>query len=506
MSARAIAKTVGVALAGSAGAARAESRPKYGSALEATLLGAPGTFDPQAAQTHAEQTIADLVFDTLYRVDPAGVVWPQLAAALPELDAARTTATIAIRRAVRFHDGTPLTAQDVAASLERLRTGPARWPLAAVASVRAVGDTVELTLRAPVAELASLLALPQAAVTKGGKPPGERSFVGTGAFLIESIDARGKQLVLRAFEDHFAGRPYLDHLVLRWFDTTDGEARRFETGLAQLSARGVGAFASSRPKYRADDVEGPAALLVFVGFGAAHAEVTADPAFRAALDLALARDPLRSVSSGERVSPTREPVPVEAGGAGLSPVARFGDLSAARLALADAARRVKALAPSRLPQLRLEILVEATRPDDVQIAERVVHALDKLDLAATIKPVSIGELRDRVARGACDLWIGQLAMPVRSAPLWWSAAFAAGGEGATAQAIAAGTLAPAAAHRLFDQKKPILPLMFRALRLWHRTDVRGLRLDATGRPSFGDVFLFGEPVLGKPGARPARKP
>ena len=42
-----------------------------------------------------------------------------------------------------------------------------------------------------------------------------------------------------------------------------------------------------------------------------------------------------------------------------------------------------------------------------------------------------------------------------------------------------------------------LPLLFRSVRLWHRTDVRGLKLDASGRPCFADVFLHGQPTRSK---------
>src|SRR5262249_5884299 len=157
------------------------------------------------------------------------------------------------------------------------------------------------------------------------------------------------------FDEHFAGRPYVD-LVLHWYDTPDGEARQFETDKAQISARGVSAFVGGKPIYRADDVEGPAALLVYVGFGQAHAAITADRAVRRALDLAIARGGLETIGSGERVVPTRAPVPIEAGGAALDPVALGGDASAAAAQLADAAKRVPALAAGKLGALKLEIL------------------------------------------------------------------------------------------------------------------------------------------------------
>lgn len=474
--------------------AHGEGRPRYGGTVEATLLGAPASLDPVAARSHAEVTVVGLVFDTLYRGTGGGVV-PHLAAAPPVLDEKQTTVHIPIRRGIRMHDGSELTAQDVAASLDRART-QARWLLGAVLAVKSDGDAVELSLRAPLAELTTLLALPQLAITKAGRAPGDRP-VGTGPYSVDSFDRRRHRLALRAFDDHFAGRPYVDQLALAWYDTPDGEARRFETGKAHVSARGAAAFAGGQPTFRTDDVEGPPALLVFVGFGRAHADVTGDRGFRRALDLALSRGGLATISSGERVVPTRSPVPVEAGGSAVDAAGKAGDLPAARAQLADAARRVPALAPTKIAGLKLEILVEDTRPDDRQIAERVVLALDKLGIAAVITPLDATVLRERVARGQHDLWIGQHAVPVTAQLVWWASAFAAGGDDWAVAALQAGSIDPSAASKEFVARLPIVPLMFRSVRMWHPTNLRGIAFDTSGRPGYADVFVFGAPTPSK---------
>jgi peptide/nickel transport system substrate-binding protein len=475
--------------------AHGEGRPRYGGSVEATLLGAPSTLDPIAARSHADTTAVGLVFDTLYRIGPGGVT-PHLAAASPVLDEKQTTVHIAIRRGIRMHDGSELSAQDVAASLERARTH-ARYLAAPVLGVKSDGDAVVLTLRAPVAELTMLLAMPQLAITKSGRAPGDRP-IGTGPYSVDAIDRARRRLVLRAFEDHFAGRPYVDQLVLTWYDTPDGEARRFETGKAHTSARGATAFAGGQPTFRTDDIEGPPALLIYVGFGRAHADVTGDRAFRRALDLALSRGGLTTISSGERVVPTRSPVPVEAGGSPLDGAGKAGDMVKARAQLADAAKRVPALAADKLAKLRLEILVEDTRPDDRQIGERVALALDKLGIQTAITPLSAPALRERVAKGQADLWIGQHAAPVAAQLVWWTAAFAAAGDDWSATALAAGAIDPAAAHKEFAARLPIVPLMFRSVRMWHPTNLRGIAFDSMGRPCYADLFLYGAPTKGKP--------
>ncbi|MCW5802569.1 MAG: ABC transporter substrate-binding protein [Deltaproteobacteria bacterium] len=475
------------------GPVAAETRPKYAGKVEGTLLGAPVTFDPIAARSHPDLVVAELLFDPLYRMGAPGTVQPHLAAAVPVpvAGAARPTVKVQLRRGVRFHDGSQLTASDVVASLERARVQN-KWLLAAVSAIRAVAaDEIEIETAASV-DLATLLSQPATSITKGGRDPGDKP-VGTGPYALEALDRAKARLTVKAFDDHFAGRVYLDRLVLHWYTAASAEAGQYETDAIQISSRGTAVYAGSQPTYRADDVEGPKALLVYVGFGRAHAAVTGDPDFRRALDQALVRNGLAALTSGEHVTPASVPVPEEAGGGVLSPAVAAGNLSAAQASLASAARRVPALAPDRIGSLKLEILVEESRPDDKDIALRVARALLQLGIASTIATLPAPQYAARVRDGNADLWIGQLAAPVMMAPLWWGHAFAAGRDDALVKSYASGRFDGAAAKKLFEARLPIVPLMFRSIKLWHRTDIRGLAFDAAGVPCFAELFLFGSP-------------
>lgn len=482
-----------IAAAGLAGGARAELRPRYGGAVEAPLLGAPVTFDPVEARSHAEVTVVGLVFDTLYTIGADGAAEPHLAIGPPVLDAARTTAHVALRRGVAFHDQSVMTPDDVADSLERVRTR-LDWLLAPVSAVRAAGDGVDLVLAAPGVDVAPLLALPQTAITRRGQAPSATRPIGSGPFLVDRFDPAACHLALKAFDEHFAGRPYLDRLGLGCFDTPDGEARRFETGGSQLSARGQTAFAGARPKFPALAVESPAAVLVFVGFGRRHPRVTGDLAFRQALDLALDRSALATITTGERTQPTRLPAPPQAGGPpGAASTA--SDPVRALEVLRAAGARVAALSPAGLGGLKLAIIVDRTRPDDREIALRIGRGLDRLGVGFTIEAVAAGALRERARTGDCDLWIGQLAAPPGVPAAWWGPALA-GGDGAqrasdgARRPPVAGAIDPAAAAQEFARRLPILPLMFRSLLVWHRSDVHGLAFDASGRPDLADLYWF----------------
>lgn len=491
MSARPVTALAVLAALGLAATSRAETRPRYRGAVAASLLGAPGSLDPVAARSHAEVALAGLLFDGLYRLDAQGAVVPQLAAALPELDGARGVVVIPLRPAT-FHDGSPITPAAVIASLERVRGAGLDWILTGATALAPGDGVIELRGVRDPAALARRLALPQAAITPERPVRGE-AVVGSGAFSLAALRRREREIQLAPFSAYHAGRPYLDELVLSWFHTPEGEARRFELGNAHVSLRGVAAFAGAEPKFQAATIDGPASVLVYVGFGDGHPELTRSRAMRVALDLALARGAFAALGTGEQIVPTRSPVPPSAGGAPLSPQARAGDLPAALAQLAAAAAANPRLTPAALASVRLDILFDESRPDDREVAERVVRALDKLGVRAAVVAVSAVVLRERLERGDCDLWIGQLAAPAADATVWQHLALA------VAPRRGRGRARPVDPARRFEAELPMLPLYFRAVRASVRTDLRGLRFDSSGLLTFADGFLFGEPERSRRG-------
>ena len=75
-------------------------------------------WDPQAAFGLADQQTWSMVYDTLLTNDSQGNILPHLATSWKLTSP--TTIEMTLRRGVHFHDGTPLTANDVKATLERV--------------------------------------------------------------------------------------------------------------------------------------------------------------------------------------------------------------------------------------------------------------------------------------------------------------------------------------------------------------------------------------------------
>ncbi len=470
-----------IAISCIASPAAAETRPAYGGTVVASLLSQPVTVDPVAATSHAELTLVSLLFDTLYRVDTTGLLSPHLAAEMPVFSADRKVARILVRRGVAFHQGTSLTVVDVARSLERVRKSHARWLLASVSSIRVDGQYVVLVLRRDTPELAQLLSALPTAITRRGRAPGISKSVGTGPFVLSSFSRRRRRVVLTADNAHFAGRPFVNKVELRWYSRPEDEPRSYESGASHVSLRGSVAFAGHQPKYRTGMVESPATLLVYVGFGKRLALLGSVP-FRRALSLAISRQGFRGIGSGERIVPTVHAAALDLGGAAPSPRALVADVDAGRQILAQAG--LIATAP-------LEVLIDRTRPDDREIAEKIVAALLRLGVAAQIAAVGAREFESRVARGKCDLFIGQLAAPLGRAELATAAAFSAGGDGWARSVLASRRLSPARARRAFARRLPLVPLFHRAVRAHFRRDVRGIGFRSSTRLGFADVFFHG---------------
>lgn len=483
----AVAALLALPLAFSSPAARGEGRPGYGGAAVGTLLGEPASFDPLAVRTHADAAIVGLLFDTLYEVGADGVVYPQLAAALPDVQADKVR--IAMRPEVRFHDGTSLTAVDVVATLARVRASAAAgWLMVSVSEISVDGDDVVLTMDSPRKDLARVLATPWTAVTPRGLAPKKDAPIGTGPFRLAT--RKRDRLELEAWAGHFAGPPYLDKLTLRWFVAAEDEAQLYETGGAHWSLRGATRFAGGSPKHPTTELESPATLLVYIGFGQVHADVLGNLDFRAALDAALARGGFETVGTGERAVPTVDPVPVDLGGPALSAAAADPRIDAAEASLARAGAKVRSLSKDRIASLSLEILVADSRPDDREVAARVVRALDKLGARATITAVTATELARRVSAGACDLYIGQASAEMASPAMIYAQAFAIAGDRLTADKLSGGAITGARMRETFAARFPIIPLYHRAVRVHHRADLRGAWFDSSARLGVADLFVW----------------
>lgn len=153
--------------------------------------------------------------------------------------------TMKIRQGVKFHDGTPMTVEDVVFSLDRVRD-PALgsyvgWMLAKVSTVTATdASTVVITLSEPDALLEYALASTAAHVVskafveangdKYGKP--EVGSLGTGPFKFVEWQSGDHQTIARNDEywDKANGGPYLDQITIKIIPEPTTRVAGLQTG------------------------------------------------------------------------------------------------------------------------------------------------------------------------------------------------------------------------------------------------------------------------------------
>ena len=229
-------------------AATAETRPQYGGTLHVAMRAAPVSLDPAyvdpaevdspnshsangaPADSFARRSLTWLMFDGLVTIDGSGRVQAALATSWqpPQGNQAgihpeNQRWQFRIRRGVKFHDGTPLSAEIVSASL---RVANPLWNV----TVSSDGESVVIEQAGSAPELLAELALQRNAIVKRN---GENAPSGTGPFHV--VDWKpGKALTLAADENCWRGRPFMDAIEIEMGRSFREQMTALELGKADL--------------------------------------------------------------------------------------------------------------------------------------------------------------------------------------------------------------------------------------------------------------------------------
>ncbi len=248
-----------------------------GTSLVIGVAHEPASLDP--LQGYAPYGAAK-IYDGLVEHQPGGTMKATLATALPLPSADGLSWTAHLRDDVSFTDGSAFDAAAVVAAYGKVADSPLHdrfWMLSKVTSVDKT--TVRFDLSRPYAAFLDLLVLGIPAQTSTPQKP-----VGTGPYEVSSWQ-QGQRLVLTANKAYFGGRPAITTVTLEFIPDDELRAQRMRDGKldgtelpAQLS-RGFGGGLTV--------VEQRGADMRAVSFS--DQGVTADPAFRLALNLAVDR-------------------------------------------------------------------------------------------------------------------------------------------------------------------------------------------------------------------------
>ena len=189
--------------------------------LTIALTNEPTTLDPQLAADSIGGMIILNLHDPLVRRDADGNVVPGLAETW-EVAEDGLSITFHLQQGVKFQDGSDLTAEDVAFSLNRAIDKPqSELYTSFMDSAEAVGEgTVKVNLK--YKELAALQYLTQtnsAIVSKAYvESVGDENYAakpcGTGQYKLVEWQ-KGNKIILESNEDYYKGAPAIKHIELR---------------------------------------------------------------------------------------------------------------------------------------------------------------------------------------------------------------------------------------------------------------------------------------------------
>lgn len=219
--------------------------PAPGGHLTEGIVGTPRFINPVIARSNADKDLAALVYSGLMRPTPDGTLIPDLAESYTVSEDG-TLYTFTIKQGATFHDGTPVTADDVIFTINAIQNPLLGSPLLRAWEgivVRADGPTT-VTFKLPRAyahfvDNTTVGILPHrlwaeaneetfSMLTYNSEP------VGSGPFMLDRIERNDSGVptayVLARFPDFVLGAPYLDRITLRVYGNERDLVRAYGKG------------------------------------------------------------------------------------------------------------------------------------------------------------------------------------------------------------------------------------------------------------------------------------
>jgi peptide/nickel transport system substrate-binding protein len=433
-----------------AGAAQAADRPYVEG-----VLGRPTSVSPLSARTQADRDLVALVFSGLVRNGPDGTLVPDLAERWT-VDETGSVWTFHIREDATWHDGEPVTADDVAFTIRVLQDHNYHGPGAGSwneVKVQTLGErTVVMTLMTPLAGFLQAATQPIApahllsgvAVDKLADDPFGHQPIGSGPFAVASLTEDKAELIPAATvmpeatpsagatpqsTDSLAtpppiGRPtyptpYLKGMEFRFFDDAETLAAAYRAGDLDAASGlppAIGRDLATAKGSRALRYPGSTLTAVFLNLRPGHPEF-ANPAVRTALLAAIDRRRLITDAFAMGAGTATSPIPPSSSlfDPTADPPVPY-DLDAAKAAL-KAAGWTQTADGWHLPKAAKPLTVELLSPDEAsnpatyQAAVDVTDDWNALGLTVVHRALPPGEFSaGRLATGEFSAAVGDVTI------------------------------------------------------------------------------------------------
>ncbi len=354
----------------------------------------PGiTLDPLTCPDGPHQTIGALLYEGLFALDTA--LQPQkLLCAAFSCDEAKTTWTFQLRKDACFSDGSPLTAADAAASLERAReTDRYRARLSGAETITHTEGAVTVTLRSPNAALPALLDIP---IVKAGT---ESSPVplGTGPYTFADSED-GAALLPSEFRS--AALP-VERIDLSPCSGATALQHQFSSHRIQLITSDLTAQNTYTPSGNVDLWDADTTVLQFIGFNVTN-PLFSSAELRNALGQGINRQTLVSAHLAGHAAAAQSPV---------SPRSPLYPASLDTAYSKDVFLGAMANAGYRTGKsYEVTLLVNADNRHKVSAAQYLAENLSACDIKVTVNALPWNEYTAALTAGAFDLYYGEVRL------------------------------------------------------------------------------------------------
>lgn len=210
--------------------------PTSGGALSEGILGTPRFINPLLALSDADQDLTTLIYSGLLRATPEGTLETDLAESYTISEDGRTYSFI-LKNGIHFHDGKPVTADDVIFTIERAQDPALKSPRRANwegVTVEKVSDReIHFILSSPYGpflENATLGILPKHLwenISSEQFPFSQLNIepIGSGPYKLQNLSRNDGGLPeayrLKAFDGYALGKPYIRELSLILYESED---------------------------------------------------------------------------------------------------------------------------------------------------------------------------------------------------------------------------------------------------------------------------------------------
>ena len=264
----------------------------------------PRSLDPALSTDVPTGEVVTLLFDNLTQFDADAQLNPGLARSW-ETDPSGRIYTFHLRQGATFHDGRPIKAQDVHASLLRAlapgSSGGRSWPLYPIRGARAYAagqskevegirvqddSTLTLTLEESLNVFPKLLAMPVAAVVPTPTPSGfDQRPIGSGPWKFVSW-SHDDAILLTKNPDYWGGSPKADSLRIRIIPEPLTQAAEYEAGQLSVVEVPIGETRRWEQGHAAELQRRPGLKALYVAINTTRGPLQ-DPRVRRALNHAV---------------------------------------------------------------------------------------------------------------------------------------------------------------------------------------------------------------------------